>query len=87
MIGRTKSYVFTELLLAVFPLRPRAMAYAISVLHMVFKTILEQLKTAFSLGNIAGNISCEDGTEMILPFRLDTIITLYFFRNKLLSFE
>ena len=74
MIGRTKSYVFTEILLAVFPLRPRAMAYAISVLHdMVFKTKIEQLKTAFSLGNIAGNISCEDGTEMTLPFRLDTI--------------
>ena len=45
---------------------------------MVFKTIIEQLKTTVSLENIAGNISSEDDTEMTSPFRLDTIYIVLF---------
>ena len=42
------------------------LACAINVLHnMVFKTKIKQLKTAVSFWNIAANISCEDGTEMM----------------------
>ena len=49
-------------------------ACTINVLdNRVFKTKIEELKTVISLENIAGNISCEDVTEMTSPFRLDTI--------------
>lgn len=41
--------------------------------NMVFKTKIEKLKKVVSLGSIAGDIFCEDGTEMTSPFRLDTI--------------
>ena len=72
MIARTKSNVFTEIFLAVFPMETPfwpAQCFA----YMDFKTKIEQLKTTVSLENIVGNISCEDDTEMTSPFRLDTI--------------
>ena len=53
---------------------------------MVFKTKIEQLKTAVSLENIVGNTSYEDDMEMMSLFRLDTI-TLQFFHYTLLSFD
>ena len=67
MIARTKSYVFKEIFLAVFPLGP-LLACAVNVLNnMVFKTI-EQLKTTLSLENIVENIASEDITEMMSLF-------------------
>ena len=42
---------------------------------MIFKTKIKQPKTAVSLENVVGNISCEYSTELMMsPYRLDTII-------------
>ena len=50
------------------------MACTINVLHIWFsKQKSSSSKQRFSLGNIAGNISCENGTKMTSHFRLDTI--------------
>ena len=50
------------------------LACTVNVLDdMVFKTKIKELKTVVSLENIAGNISCENVTEMTSPFCLDTI--------------
>ena len=57
------------------PIGALILACVVNVLHMVFRTKIEQVKTTVLLENIAGNVSCEDDTEMTSPFRLD-IITL-----------
>ena len=50
------------------------MACAVNVLHnMVLRTKIEQPKTAVSLENTAGKISCDDDTEVTSFFRLDTL--------------
>ena len=72
MIAGTKSYDFTMIFLAVFPLEPTfwpAQCFS----YMIFKTEIVHLKATVSSENIAGNISCEVNTEMMSLFRLDTI--------------
>ena len=55
-------------------IRLRGLACAINDLNnMVFKTKIEKLQAVVSLGSNAGDIFCEDGTEITSPFRLDTI--------------
>ena len=72
MIARTKSYVFTVIFLAVFPLEPAFWPAQFMFCIMFFKTEIEQLRSTVSLENVAGNISCESNTKMTSPFRLDT---------------
>ena len=73
MIARTKSYAFTVIFLAAFPLEPVFWPARFMFCIMFFKTEIEQLRSTISLENVAGNISCEDNTKMTSPFRLDTI--------------
>ena len=73
MIARTKSYVFTEIFLAVFPLETPFWPAQLMFCIYLFQNKIEQLKTTVSLENIVGNISCKDDMEMTSPFRLDTI--------------
>ena len=72
MIARTKSHVFTVILLAVFLLEPAFWPAQFMFCIMFFKAEMEQLRSTVSLENIAGNISCEGNIKMTSPFRLDT---------------
>ena len=72
MIARIKSYVFTVIFPAVFPLEPPFWSAPFMFWIMFFKTEIEQLRLTVSLENIAGNISCEGNTKMTSHFRLDT---------------
>ena len=71
MIARTKSYVFTVIFLAAFPLEPAFWPAQFMFCIMFFKTEIEQLRSTVSLENIAGNIPCEWNTKMTSPFGLD----------------
>ena len=82
MIARAKSYVFTEIFLAVFPLVTPFWPAQLTFCIYGFQKKNRAAQTMVSLENIAGNISCEDVTEMTAAFRLDTI-TLQFFRDTL----
>ena len=73
MIARTKSYAFTVIFLAAFPLEPMFWPARFMFCIMFSKTEIEQLRSTVSLENVAGNISCEGNTKMTSPFRLDTI--------------
>ena len=78
MIARTNSYILLKYLSLHSHWRPR-FGLRDNVLHnMVFKIKIEQLKTVVSLDNNARNISCEDGTDMTLPFHYSTITLLSF---------
>ena len=69
IIARTKSYIFTEIFLAGFPLRLTFQPARIMFLHdMLFETKIEQLRTRVSLENIAGTIFCEHGAQMLPLF-------------------
>ena len=72
MIARTKSYVFTVIFLAAFPLEPVFWPARFMFCIMFSKTEIEQLRSTVSLENVEGNISCESNTKMTSPFRLDT---------------
>ena len=72
MIARTKSHVFTVILLAVFLLELAFWPAQFMFCIMFFKAEMEQLRSTVSLENIAGNISCEGNMKMTSPFRLDT---------------
>ena len=82
MIARTKSYVFTLIFLAVFPLE--SMFWSAQFIFCIYRFIteIEKLRARISLESIMGNISCIDNTKMTSPFRLDTN-TLYIFRYTL----
>ena len=74
IIARTKSYVFTEIFLALFPLGPPFWPARLMFCIIWFsKQKSSSSKRRFLLANIVVNISCEDGTEMTSPFPLDTI--------------
>ena len=77
MIARTKSHVFTVIVLAVFPLEPAFWPAQFMFSIMFFKTEIEQLRSTDSLENIAGNISCEGNMKMTSPFGLDTKLVRY----------
>ena len=69
IIARTKSYIFTEIFLAGFPLRLTFQPARIMLLHdLLFETKIEQLRTTVSLENIPGTISCEHGAQMLPLF-------------------
>ena len=70
--NRTKSYAFTVIFLAAFPLEPVFWPARFMFCIMFSKTEIEQLRSTFSLENVEGNISCESNTKMTSPFRLDT---------------
>ena len=72
MIARTKSYVFTVIFLAVFPLEPAFWPARFLFCIMFSKTEIEQLRLTVSLENNVENISCEGKTKITAPFRLDT---------------
>ena len=72
MIARIKSYVFTVIFLAVFPLDPAFWPALFMFCIMFSKTEIEQLRSTVSLENIVGNISSEGKTKITSPFRLDT---------------
>ena len=73
MIARTKSYVFTVIFLAAFPLEPAFWPAPFMFCIMFSKTEIEQLRSTVSLENVGTleNISWEDNTKMTSPFRLD----------------
>ena len=68
MIARTKSYVFTVIFLAVFPLEPAFWPARFMFCIMFSKTEIEQLRSTVSLENIAGNISREGKNENEVTF-------------------
>ena len=70
--GRTKSYVFTVIFLAAFPLEPLFWPARFMFCIMCSKTEIEQLRSTVSLENVEGNISCESNMKMTSLFRLDT---------------
>ena len=72
MIARTKSYVFTVIFLALFPLEVAFQPARFMFSIMFCKTEMEQLRSTVSMEIIAGNISCEDKTKITSPFNLDT---------------
>ena len=74
MIVRTKSYVFTVIFLAAFPLEPGFWPAQFMFCIMFSKTEIEQLRSTVSLENIEENISCESNTKMTSRFRLDANI-------------
>ena len=80
MIAKTKSSLFNWNTSCRIPTGAPVLACMINVLHnMLFKTKIEQLKTVVLFENIGGNISCECDTEMMSPFRLDTIYSTIIF--------
>ena len=72
MIARTKSYVFTVIFLAAFPLEPAFWPAQFMFCIIFSKAEIEQLRLTVSLENVERNISCESNTKMTSLFRLDT---------------
>ena len=80
MIAKTRSSLFNWNTSCRISTGAPVLACMINVLHnMLFKTKIEQLKTVVLFENIGGNISCECDTEMMSPFRLDTIYSTIIF--------
>ena len=82
MIARSKSYVFTEIFLAIFLLDTPFWTAQFLFCIYGFQNKNRAAQNVGLLENIAGNISCENNTEMKSAFRLDNI-TLEFFRYTL----
>ena len=77
MITRTKSYVFTEIFLAVFPLESTFWSGLLMFCIIWFSNKSRAAQNDDFMGEYCGEYFCEDKTEMTSPFCLDTITLIF----------